>query len=372
MAATLKFFRSKADFISSMTGLPAPVAKPSSSYEQKLVNDYLARAIEEFDTNRLAAQLMRRLAHEYPGCFLKAAMQHLSSGGASNALRHLAVLLLHEDSSLEGLTDPEVGSREKAVNLFKRFLDIDPSFDVRLARKLPDRRGANWAEALDPPRSTRALDILDQTSLGRRLLPVIGHLVDHSNNRIAAKATLFVGRRVQNPSWTAKQLTQPDPRVRANAVEALWGVDSPAAASILEDCRGDRTPRVVGNSLLGLHLLGRMEIDRRVIDMSNAGKHEMRLTSAWLLGRMGGQDCIDCLTRLLKDDHPQVRSRALWSLLEIRRAQAKSPEAIAARAAMKSPDAKKRTIEDAATVLIDPDQKSFVEVILDGSRFDTH
>jgi len=99
-------------------------------------------------------------------------------------------------------------------------------------------------------RSTRALDILDQTSCGRRLLPVVGHLVDHRNNRISAKATLFVGRRVQNPSWTAKQLTQPDARVRANAVEALWGVDSPAAAGILEDCSGDRNHRVVGNSLL--------------------------------------------------------------------------------------------------------------------------
>jgi hypothetical protein len=344
----------------------------AKSHDQKLVDDYLARAIEEFDTNRLATRLMRRLVQEFPGYFLQAAMPHLSAGRTSNALRHLAVLLLHQEGSLQMMTDPKLGSRENAVRLFNRFLEIDPSFDVLLARKLPDRHGSNWAEALDVAHSTRALDILDQTSYGRRLLPVLGHLVDHSNNLISAKATLFVGRRLQNPTWTARQLTQSDQRVRANAVEALWGVDSPAAAGILENCRSDHNNRVVGNSLLGLHFLGQgPRVEQRVLDMARAGKHETRLTAAWLLGRIDGQDCFDCLTRLLKDDHPQVRSRALWSLLEIRRAKDKSPEAIASRAAKQDTNAAARTIENVAAVLKGRPQEGFVEVVLDGSRFNT-
>jgi hypothetical protein len=352
-----------------MAEFPAPIAEPGWNDEQNLVNEYLARAIEEFDTNRLAVKLMRRLSLESPEYFLTAAMQRLIQHGDSNALRHLTGVLLRQEGSLRVLSDPQFCSRENAVFLFKRFLQIDPTFDVRMAQKLPDRRGSNWAEALDAACSTRALDILDQTSSGRRLLPVVGHLVDHSSNRLSAKATLFVGRRLQNPSWTAKRLTQPDQRVRANAVEALWGVDSPAAARILEDCRSDDNPRVAGNSLLGLYLLGRTEIDRRVTDLSDAGDYEMRSTAAWLLGRIDGQECIDCLTRLVKDEHPQVRSRALWSLLEIRRTQAKSQEVIAVRTAAKSPDATERVIEEAATVILDGNPESFIQVRLDGSRF---
>ena len=265
-------------------------ATPFWNQQQHLVNEYLSRAIQEFDSNRLAIKLIRRLSVEFPGPFLAAAMQCLISGRESGGLRHLTSVLLRLEGSFDALTDPQLCSREKAVSLFKRFLQIDPSFDVQLARKLPDRRGMNWAEALDTSHSTRALDILDQTSFGRRLLPVLSHLVDADDARVSAKATLFVGRRVQNPAWTARQLTQANQRVRANAVEALWGVNSPAAASILEDCRADRNHRVAGNALLGLHLLGRTEIEGRVMDMTTAGKYELRSTAAWLLGRLDGQD----------------------------------------------------------------------------------
>jgi hypothetical protein len=38
---------------------------------QLLVDQYLARAMEEFDSNRLSTRLIRRLAEEFPGFFFK-------------------------------------------------------------------------------------------------------------------------------------------------------------------------------------------------------------------------------------------------------------------------------------------------------------
>jgi HEAT repeat protein len=99
--------------------------------------------------------------------------------------------------------------------------------------------------------------------------------------------------------------------------------------------------------------------------MADAGKYETRSTAAWLLGRIDSQECVDSLTCLLKDDHPQVRSRALRSLLEVHRAKAQLPETVAAQAA--SPDPTEKAIEPAATLEQNPE--SIIQLRLDGTRF---
>ena len=336
---------------------------------QLLVDQYLARAMDEFDSNRLSTRLIRRLAEEFPGFFFNAALRYLKTNEQSNAVRFLSTVALRQGAMLEYLTSPEVSSREHAVNLFRRFLEIDPSFDVKLAERLPNRRESNLTDALDSMRSTRALDILDQTSRGRRLLPIVGHLPTYRDTRISAKATLFVGRRVQNPAWTKKQLAEPDQRVRANAIESLWGVDSPAAVRLLEECTEDDNNRVLGNSLLGLHLLGRDEAQRRAIDIAGRGLWEFRSTAAWLIGKMAGEQSLQCLTGLVRDEHPQVRSTALRSLLELRRIQSSTPEAIAARIAKADADAAKKAVEAALEALQQTPEAPYVQVRLDGSRF---
>lgn len=52
------------------------------------------------------------------------------------------------------------------------------------------------------------------------------------------------------------RLGESDPRVRANAIESLWGVDSPEARTLLSFATNDANNRVVGNALLGLYHLG--------------------------------------------------------------------------------------------------------------------
>lgn len=349
---------------------------------QQLVDTYLARAMEEFDSNHLSTRLIRRLAEEFPGFFLTSALRHLTSTKQSNALRFLSTVAIRQPAMFDYLTSPDASTRENAVNLFKRFLDIDPSFDVKLAERLPNRRESNLADALDSLHSTRALDILDQTSHGRRLLPIVGHLPTYRDNRISAKATLFVGRRIQNPDWTRKQLGQLDPRVRANAIESLWGLDSPAAVNLLQDCLDDTNNRVLGNSLLGLHILGQdigqtdigQKVERRVFCLAEAGKYEFRSTAAWIMGKMSGEECVHRLTGLVRDDHPQVRSTALRSLLEIRRAESKTPQAIAARAAKADAEAAAQAIAKAREAIQpEPDETrttdQVITVRLDGSAF---
>jgi len=316
------------------------------SFRETIIEKYVDRAVDEFDTNPMGRLFLRRLASESPAQFLPAALKHLRSNEVSNAHRFLAMLALRHEELTTYLVSPIMATSEVAHKLFKRFLEVDPSFDVKLARRLLDRNHTNQSEALDTPRSIRALDILDRHSRGRRLLPMLGHLANASDDRLAAKATLFVGRRVQSPVWAAKVLSRLDNRVRASAIESLWGLSTPAAVTLLERHTVDRSHRVLGNALVGLHIAGHRSVDSELLSLARTSSADRRSTAAWTMGKIFNTRWIDELTRMVKDEHPQVRSMALRSLLEIRRIEAASPELAAARTAAVNAEAKADPAEE--------------------------
>jgi hypothetical protein len=290
--------------------------------DQRLITTYLDRAVEGFSSNPLSARLIRRMASQAPDLFLISALKYLETQDESAAHRLLASMMLRQGSAYEEIADPGRGSLERSITLFTRLWKIDPSFDVKLARKLPDRNGLNHCEAFDAPRSYRVLDVLDETSTGRRLVPVLGHLIDNPNPRIAAQATLFIGKRIQSADWAARQLTRSDPGIRAKAVESIWGLQSPTAQTLLEGCLKDASSDVAGNALVGLHKLGKPGIMEQIGEMVNGTSHGVRSTAALAMGKIGDAVFTDSLTELMRDAHPEVRSTALRSLLQIRKAAA--------------------------------------------------
>jgi hypothetical protein len=188
---------------------------------------------------------------------------------------------------------------------------------------LPGRATAVDAGALTGGHAARAIDILDRTSRGQRLLPLIGHLPRHPDREISSKAALFLGKRTDDPAWIEKQLIREDPRLRANAVEAFWGSRSETAVRLMEACTHDDNPRVVGNALIGLHLAGRPGVPERALAMSKSEKPAPRSAAAWVMGRLGNTSFIGALTALMRDPSPQVRSTAVRSLGEISRSEVK-------------------------------------------------
>ena len=283
---------------------------------------YIQRAVDEFDSNPLSAEFMQKMLNAEPDLFYEAAIKHLDSSERSNAHRFLATILVRRHDLPDRLTNPGVSTREGAVKLFKRFCEVDPAFDIKLAQKLQDGSYASQADAFDNLRSARALDVLDQASEGTRLLRILGPLTGSEDPRIAAKATLFIGRRLQNPAWTRSQLNRKDQRVRANAVEALWGANSLPAILLLEQCRHDANNRVVGNSLVGLYLAGRDEAQQEVMALSESKNWELRSTAAWAMGRLATPAFKPRLAELVRDQQPSVRGAALRALMAVRRLEA--------------------------------------------------
>lgn len=329
----------------------------------------MARAVAEFDENPLCGQLMRRLANEIPDQFCAAALEYLESNEQTNAHRFLSILMQRQPSIFDQLMNPVYGSRQRSVHLLKRLLDVDPSFDLKLARRLPDRPGAY--SCCDSRSAARALEILDETSAGRRLLPILGHLVHSADIRISEKATLLVGRRLQNPEWAAKQLKRDDPRVRANAVESIWGLRSVRARTLLDDCLTDGANRVKGNALVGLHLIGESAAIGAVSLLGANTDYGLRSTAAWAMGRIGDSFFVPDLNSMMRDAHPQVRGAALRSLIEIRRIESKTAQAVAARAqemAEAAPEVAAEKVVKAGETLGIPAVEE-VELHLDGGSY---
>jgi hypothetical protein len=157
--------------------------------DELLMHGFLERAIIEFRSNMSASRIMRRLATDHPDLFFVAAAHLLKELPNCPGLHYLGTLLLSRPDFIRSLADPRYFSRIETASLFKRLMDIDRMLDLKLARQLPGRYGE--LRALDLTASAHMLDLLDQISPGRRLIPIMGYLTHHPDSLIAAKATLL-------------------------------------------------------------------------------------------------------------------------------------------------------------------------------------
>ena len=305
--------------------MPTLFERPLSK-DETLMHGFVKRAVDEFGSNMAAPRIMRGLSRDQPWLFYSAAMHLMKSEADSLGRRYATVLLLSNPEVIARLTDPGELTRNDTTFVFKCFMDTDRLIDVKLARHLPGRYGE--IRALDLDASARMLDILDQISPGRRLIPIMGYLTQHPDTNIAAKAALLIARRIRNAEWVRRHVNVKDARIRANVVEGLWGADAPYAKSTYEDCLEDENNRVVGNAMVGLYLLGEDSVGRRIARMADDYRVPFRWTSAWVMGQIGNPENVPLLQRLITDDSPGVRGAALKGLFAIRRvAAARTPVA---------------------------------------------
>jgi hypothetical protein len=344
------------------------------SASQELIAAYVDRAVEEFSYNPLSAEFLRRLSDELPQEFCAAAMRHLKEPGESDAYRLMSTLLVRHPLVFDQISNPNSG-RDATVGVARRLLALDRSFDLRLARKLPDREGKNHREAFSGSRAFRILDVLGDVTSGTRLVPILRHLVESSDTKMSSKAALFVGRRLQSAAWAGKLLKHNDQRIRANAVESLWGMLDAASVTLLHNCLYDENNRVKGNAGFGLHLADAPGVVEAILKMARDSRPAFRSTAAWVLGRMGDPGFAADLKRLVKDESSAVRSTALRALIQLRRRE----EAATLAKAVQLPNEESTDLARLATALERPPEPTPepepvvvaapIELRLDGSTF---
>jgi HEAT repeats len=270
----------------------------------------LNRLIEGFPANPVASgKFMQRLLLDDKQQFFVDALPLLRAAPDTPGFYYVLALLHSQNLVLKNLCDPALFSKGESIALAKRMARVEPLFDMNLAKILLATEAQPGTEAEQEAQSLaglRLLEIMAETSdRGRSLL--LAQLLHHPNARVRSKAALLVGKSTKDVKWVSQQMMEPDGRLRANALEALWGVESEDCRQVFLTALDDPANRVVGNAILGLYLLGVPSAIGLILKMLTHPDDLFRQTGLWLIGEIGDLRFLPVLARLMKESAPALR-----------------------------------------------------------------
>ena len=238
--------------------------------------------------------------------FTRHAVRQLGRDPNGPASEALAALLSRDELYLRYLTDPAELTREQAVNAARLLA----SHDKRFYSKLTDFAG----DSLPDDCVTRVLQIVQALGAASLIVPWLRRMTRHADGYIRQKAVMIMCQAGGNPLLVERQLHSVDARVRANAVESLWSVNTPAARALLELATQDPHHRVATNALVGLFLQGDADAIERMNSQARHSSPAFRTAAAWALGLTGRPEAWPALNALRDDPIPRVRESALRAL----------------------------------------------------------
>lgn len=261
---------------------------------------------------------MRRMLEKDSAAFLQSACRTLKASVEGPGAVYLMEVLWSSPVLVSGLTDPGLLPLDTAIRFAKQWVEYDSMLDIKLLHMgFPSEDTA--VQSVDIVRATRVLAIVNELPLCRHILLPLVNLLHSPDAKVRSKAVGLYGRTSQNADWVRKQLTVGDARVRANAVESLWGTDSISARAVLREASLDRDHRVAANALVGLHRIGAYDVTASLQKMAHGAEPMARAAAAFAMGQILNADFKPVLESLLKDDSPQVRSQALRALIRLKR-----------------------------------------------------
>jgi hypothetical protein len=287
------------------------------------VRNVLAKLVRNFEADPTTARnQIRDLLDNDREMFYETSLDLLRGSGDSRGAQYLVALLVANGMLLRALADQRL-TREEAMAMGRAARRVDSMVEVTLARTLADSAmGSNQMPVTDP---ARLMDILCEVADAGRIMPSLMRLMRHPNTYLRSKAVKMIGRGSLSPKWVMGRLSESDPRVRANAIESLWGVDSPEARSLLSFAINDANNRVVGNALLGLYYLGDSSALTEVVRLASNESELFRASAAWVMGETGDPRFLDSLRPLIAEPDQEVRKRAFTALSQIKVASAQPP-----------------------------------------------
>jgi len=225
-----------------------------------------------------------------------------------------ALLELMLKGGVVPVCDPALMGIEEELALTRDLFELDPSLDMKLARRLP----GNPAGTVRDEVVQRVLVLLHSIPENPRILPMVIKLLRHPSPNVRSKAALVIGRVSKTPQLIEGLLSEPDPRMRANAVESLWGMDSAGVRAVLLEAAEDPNNRVVGNALLGLYGLGDTGAILRILRMAAHPKAEFRATAAWAMARTGNPRFLPALAQMVREGDRTARTWVFRAIAKLK------------------------------------------------------
>jgi len=279
--------------------------------------------MRNFDRDGVTSRrLIDELLQAAPEVFRDAAVQVLRNADDSRAVQCLIGVLVAHGLLLAVLCHPAL-AREQVLVVARIAQRVDGTAESTIAKGLADSVISRDPD-VRPKDAGRLLEVLSEISDGSRILPSLMRLLRHPDPHLRSKAVKMIGSGTRNAKWVQGRLVEADPRVRANAIESLWGVDSPEARELLQTSVHDGDNRVAGNALVALHRIGDSGVIADFFRMAAHESQRFRVTAAWAMGEAADPRFSEALARMLRDTHPPVRTRALGGLGRIKAFLAKT------------------------------------------------
>ncbi len=303
-----------------------------------------------------AESALREASVADPELFFQAGYRLLESLAGSPECAKVCKRLLGCPVFLIELTRKNRFGLQKLLQICRNLAAMDSNLDIRLANLLPGRRedpcGLS-AEVVE-----RILEVLNDISVGPRLILPLGHLTSHSDPGVAEKATVLIGRRICNFGWLQRRLETAGPGVRAGLLQGLWGRNTAQARITMRKYLQDTSERVVGNAVFGLHLLHEADSVELLKQMMADQRPAFRATAAYLAGQIATPEAKALLSRATKDDAASVRLAAKQSMVQIRRIARLEEAGRVAEPAGPAEDSTRRPQRTARTVAAVPKKKT--------------
>jgi HEAT repeats len=279
----------------------------------------LGESLAAFNAQRTQAMnSMRRLQSTDPGGFVLAAARVLTSPDFEKtaATEYLTGLITTGNSLADPLLDENLVPFPVALAIAREISAVEPLLEARLMRKMLENAGGDPA-AVPAGIALRVLKIIDAISDCSRITVYLMQLERHRSAEVRSQAALLLGRGNVNLRRVRNLLACEDDRLRANAVESLWGLNTSQSRGILRDAASDRHRRVAVNALVGLCKAGESDARSRLIGLSVGGDPASRRAAVWGMGQTGDPEFVPTLEALMSDTDERVRGMAARSLARL-------------------------------------------------------
>ena len=285
----------------------------------EMTGAFLEDAVATFAGNPAGAtNAIRQLQASDPSGFVLAAVRMLAAKTEkSPGLQYVAGLVFAGNLLLDPLVDEDALPIDAAISLARNLSMAEPVLDARLMRKVILQAHGNIA-SIPASAALRLLRLVSEISDCSRLSSYLIQLLRHPSAEVRSKAALLLGRANLNLTRVKSFLDSDDARLRANAIESLWGYRSSQVEELLREASKDSSGRASMNALMDLCRRKDCGACSHVCSLASSPESAKRAAAAWAMGEIGDPEFAHILEKLAEDPDSGVRAMAAKSRPRLR------------------------------------------------------
>jgi hypothetical protein len=242
----------------------------------------------------------------------RACLRYLARNGMNAIGSQMASWLTLESAYLDLLLEPDLLSAEEAATNVSIFARWDRRFAEKWIAKIQPSETSEDSSVL-----IRSLELVSRSGDVSVLLTWLRRLSAHPDEKVRSRAVKLAFTMRPNPAAVEQQLKSEEPRIRANAVEALWGTGSGEAIRVFSRALADEHHRVAVNAALGLHFAGVPSAWNCLVEFATRPTEAFRAAAIWALHYLLDPRAIPILKKIAaRDESNALRISALAALAE--------------------------------------------------------